>query len=150
MKYFFAVLIALAVAVFTLEAGAQMEIKTDPDSPPEFSSSVSCAKCHRDFYNYWKESLHAHALDDQIFQAALMMALKQKGDETRKLCLGCHAPTTLVTGDTMTPWATAMADALVMLSRSSPGSLQPSGRLPLHGPSSEMGTTMWVAPMVHS
>jgi hypothetical protein len=64
-------------------------------------SSVLCAKCHIDIHNYWKDSLHAHALDDYIFQAAFMQALSQKGDSIRKVCLGCHAPTVAITGDVM-------------------------------------------------
>jgi len=102
MRCISAVLAALMVATLCVAAQAQIEVKTDSDSGPDFSSSITCAKCHRDIYNYWKESLHAHALDDHIFQAAFMMAIKDEGDKARALCLACHAPTTTMTGDTMT------------------------------------------------
>jgi RNase P subunit RPR2 len=99
MRYLFAVLISLAIAATCSLAEAQFEIGTDSGSEPEFTSSVTCAKCHHDIFNYWKESLHAQAVDDHIFQAAFMVAIKERGDEARGLCLGCHAPTTAVTSD---------------------------------------------------
>jgi len=80
---------------------AQIEVKTNSGAAPEFASSVSCAKCHLDIYNYWKDSLHAGALSDYIFQAAFMIALKDKGDGVRRVCLDCHAPVTLVNDDVM-------------------------------------------------
>jgi hypothetical protein len=102
MRYLFAVLVALTIALSCFPAQAQIEIITDSGSAPEFSSSVSCAKCHHDIYNYWKESLHAHALDDHIFQAAFMVAIKEKGNGIRDLCLGCHAPLSVISGDVKT------------------------------------------------
>lgn len=102
MKHLLAILIALAIAASCFVAEAQIEIRTDSGTKPDFSSSLSCAKCHRDIYNYWKESLHAHALDNNIFQAAFMVVLKEQGNGVRGLCLGCHAPTTAVTGDVKT------------------------------------------------
>ena len=53
-----------------------------------------------------------------------------------------------VIGETITLLVFATAIALVIESRSSPGSLQPSGMLPLHGPSSLMGTMMRMEPSV--
>jgi hypothetical protein len=111
MRNLFAVFIALAIVAMCLPAEAQIEITTDSGSAPDFSSSVSCAKCHHDIYNYWKESLHAHALDDHIFQAAFMVALKEKGNGIRDVCLGCHAPTALVSGDVKT--ASSMSEEAV-------------------------------------
>lgn len=102
MKRLSAVLIALAIMTLLRPAQAQIDIKTDSGSAPNFESSVSCAKCHRDIYNYWKESLHAHALDNQIFQAAFMVVLKEVGNGVRELCLGCHAPTAAISGDLKT------------------------------------------------
>ena len=102
MRYVFAVLISLTIATMCFPAEAQFKVKTDSGSEPEFSSSVTCAKCHHDIFNYWKESLHAQAIDDHIFQAAFMVAIKERGDEARALCLGCHAPTTAVSGDVTT------------------------------------------------
>ena len=101
MRYLSTVIVALAIAMTGFGAEAQIEVATDSGAEPGFESSLSCAKCHLDIYNYWKESLHAQALDDHIFQAAYMLALKEKGDGIRKTCLGCHAPTTAFTDDSM-------------------------------------------------
>jgi hypothetical protein len=98
MRYLSTVLVAIAVLALCLPAQAQIEIKTDSGSAPEFTSSVSCGKCHTDIYNYWRQSMHAQALDDHIFQAAFMVVLKDEGDKARELCLGCHAPTLAATG----------------------------------------------------
>lgn len=80
---------------------AQIEIRTESAEPIRFQSSKSCAKCHLDIYSFWKESLHGGALQDNIFQSAFMLAMKQKGDAARGICLDCHSPTTLVTNDRM-------------------------------------------------
>ncbi|GAB4346884.1 MAG: multiheme c-type cytochrome [Candidatus Abyssubacteria bacterium] len=96
---------ALGIAVFivglTSAASGQIHVTSVPGDTVQFSSSAACAKCHRDIYKYWKDSLHAKALEDYIFQAAFMMALKVQGDQVRALCLGCHSPSTRVTGDIM-------------------------------------------------
>ncbi len=102
MRYLSAALIAIAIFALCLPAQAQIEIKTDTGSAPNFSSSVSCGKCHTDIYNYWQQSLHAQALEDPIFQAAFMVVLKEVGNGVRELCLGCHAPTAAISGDAKT------------------------------------------------
>jgi len=99
MRYLSAILFAVVITFTSFVAEAQTEVVTDSGTKPEFASSVSCAKCHQDIYNYWKESLHANALSDHIFQASFMIAIKEKGDEVRDICMSCHAPTTTVTGD---------------------------------------------------
>ncbi len=101
MKKFSVIIIALALMAPAPELEAQLEIVTDSSAKPEYVSSLNCAKCHLDIHNYWKDSLHANALEDNVFQAAFMIALKQEGDEVRGICLDCHAPTTLATKDMM-------------------------------------------------
>ncbi len=54
-----------------------------------------------------------------------------------------------VTGEMIALLRFAMVIALRMEFRSSPGSLQPSGRLPLHGPSSLIGMMTRRVPAVH-
>lgn len=96
-------LLLLTMLLWVMPVGApgQIEVVPDPSGKPDFESTVSCAKCHRDIYNYWKDSLHANALEDYIFQAAFMHALKSEGDKAREICLDCHAPTSVVTNDLM-------------------------------------------------
>jgi hypothetical protein len=93
--------IAFIMTLAAIALEAQPQIVFDSGAKPAFDPSVNCAKCHIDIFGYWKDSMHAHALDDSIFQAAFMQALNQEGDNIREVCLRCHAPTAAVTGDVM-------------------------------------------------
>lgn len=46
----------------------------------------SCGQCHREIYEEWKTSIHAHAYDDPFFQAYW------KKDKQIWVCLNCHTP----------------------------------------------------------
>jgi hypothetical protein len=68
---------------------------TGPAAAQErFGSSEKCGACHRDIHRGWQASIHAHALDDPIFQQALQGVAPQT-----QLCLACHAPLAAATGD---------------------------------------------------
>ncbi len=64
-----------------------------------FVSARVCGECHPEQYRMWQESMHAHAMDDPIFQATYALAYMKTGGEAKELCLRCHAPTTALTGD---------------------------------------------------
>lgn len=64
-----------------------------------YTSSRICGTCHVDIYNSWKSSLHAFSLSNPVFDAAYMQAIKESGEEARRLCLRCHAPITMVNED---------------------------------------------------
>ena len=49
-------------------------------------SAESCGTCHRDIYEEWKTSIHAHAYEDPFFQAYW------KRDNNIWVCLNCHTP----------------------------------------------------------
>jgi hypothetical protein len=56
---------------------------------PEGLSSLkaeSCGQCHREIYDEWKTSIHAHAYEDPFFQAYW------KKDKNIWVCLNCHTP----------------------------------------------------------
>lgn len=57
-------------------------------TPPGIDSlrAEACGACHRDIYEEWKSSVHAHAYDDPFFQAYW------KKDGQVWVCLNCHAP----------------------------------------------------------
>lgn len=58
-------------------------------SVPEGLTSLkaeSCGQCHRDIYEEWKTSIHAHAYEDPFFQAYW------KKDKNIWVCLNCHTP----------------------------------------------------------
>ncbi len=46
----------------------------------------SCGECHREIYEEWKMSIHAHAYEDPFFQAYW------KKDKNVWVCLNCHTP----------------------------------------------------------
>ena len=46
----------------------------------------SCGQCHREIYDEWKTSIHAHAYEDPFFQAYW------KKDKHIWVCLNCHTP----------------------------------------------------------
>jgi len=46
----------------------------------------SCGECHREIYDEWKTSIHAHAYQDPFFQAYW------KKDKQVWVCLNCHTP----------------------------------------------------------
>jgi hypothetical protein len=63
------------------------------------SSAERCGACHRAIHDAWKASAHSHAMDSRLFQDALEMAETDFGNGARKVCLGCHAPVAVETGD---------------------------------------------------
>lgn len=75
---------------------ADVQAEINPDG---FTSARECGECHEDIYTSWKGSLHALSLQDPIFDAAYMQALKLGGEEARQRCLHCHAPMTMTNGD---------------------------------------------------
>jgi len=79
-----------AIGVVPVES----EVKADG-----YTSARVCGECHMDIYNSWKQSLHAIALTDPIFDTAYMQAVKEGGEAARRICLSCHAPMTMVNGD---------------------------------------------------
>src|SRR5512147_464915 len=58
--------------------------------PPE--TAEACGRCHRAIHEAWKTSAHANSMESRLFQDALELAENEIGAETRRTCLGCHAP----------------------------------------------------------
>jgi len=69
--------------------------------PGPYTPAAECGKCHTSMFKYWSESTHARAVQSDLFGLVLVraMTISSDGAETRRQCVGCHAPTTLVTGD---------------------------------------------------
>ncbi len=74
------------------------------DPPPLKAGIVSgaeeCGSCHKDVLAKWKDSMHAQAVTDPIFQAAYMQAFLDSDGRAKQICLECHAPVTTINGDT--------------------------------------------------
>lgn len=65
--------------------------------PP--SSAELCGDCHRAIHAGWKKSAHATAMESRLFQDALKLAESDFGAQSRKVCLSCHSPVAVQTGD---------------------------------------------------
>ncbi len=83
-------IVAAAVLVITLG------IFTGSPECKEYTESQVCKRCHTEIYKEWVNSLHASSLTDPVF-VGVLKGIENKED--REFCIGCHAPTTLVTGD---------------------------------------------------
>jgi hypothetical protein len=68
-------------------------------NPQGFSASAECGKCHADIYAAWKNSLHAQASDNSVFQTAFLQSYFERGEPARQLCLTCHAPIAGINND---------------------------------------------------
>lgn len=68
-------------------------------NPDGLTPSATCGKCHQAIHAVWRESLHAEAWSNHIFQAAYKRASESNGSEGARLCLQCHAPTVRHTKD---------------------------------------------------
>ncbi|MGE0709747.1 MAG: multiheme c-type cytochrome [Planctomycetota bacterium] len=53
----------------------------------------TCGECHREIYDEWRASTHAHAwLEDAQFQEELKKTTKDPGKDTSWICVNCHTP----------------------------------------------------------
>ncbi len=77
-----------------------------------FDSPELCGSCHVEIYKQWKGSMHSNAWRDPIYRAVLALASKATNGAVDKLCIGCHTPIGLVTGE-----ATPAGDTMSELSK---------------------------------
>lgn len=80
-------------------SGAALAEETPKVETDKYTSSAVCGKCHEHIYNRWKDSIHAHAMDDPIFNTAYNLAYRKTAGAAKNICLPCHAPTVRFTGD---------------------------------------------------
>ena len=62
--------------------------------PPEL-----CKGCHPEIYNQWKGSMHSNAWNDPVYLALMRQSSKATGGLTDNLCIGCHTPIGVTTGE---------------------------------------------------
>src|SRR5512143_1933586 len=62
--------------------------------PPE-----TCWACHTDIYDQWKGSMHSNAWHDPVYRALMRLAVKATNGLTDNICIGCHTPVGLTTGE---------------------------------------------------
>ncbi len=68
-------------------------------SSEQFLNPDRCKTCHPEIYAQWKGSMHSNSWNDPLFQALVKVASKETGGATDKLCLGCHTPVGLISGE---------------------------------------------------
>lgn len=78
---------------FDLQQHWQAPAATSGEPPHDWSrlerdlSPESCAQCHTEQFEAWRDSLHAHALSPGLLGQFPQLGLKESND-----CLNCHAP----------------------------------------------------------
>jgi predicted CXXCH cytochrome family protein len=76
---------ALGISFLSLLFTFQLTLAQDEDEPDEpVMPTQECQECHLDVANHWQDSAHAHAFDDETFQAQWLGL----GEPTE--CLACH------------------------------------------------------------
>lgn len=82
----------VAVVLLMMSAGSGPDLERP-------STAEHCGRCHRATHEAWKSSSHARSMESRLFQDVLELAQQELGAGTRPLCLACHAPIALQTGD---------------------------------------------------
>jgi len=69
----------------------------------QFNDPAKCGECHPEKYEQWQGSMHSMAFRDPIYQGELHLAREKEGNDTARLCEGCHTPAAVVTGEVKGP-----------------------------------------------
>lgn len=77
----------------------------EPLSRAELLDPSQCVDCHPAHVAQWRNSTHANAARDPVFQAMNQRYLRETGDTDPTLCVGCHAPLAVQTGALADPTA---------------------------------------------
>lgn len=98
-----ALAMALGVAFSATALGQNFGYATVDDlpkvNPDGWTSSEVCGECHQAIHAVWRESLHASAWSNNVFQAGYKRSKQLYGEEEARACLSCHAPTVRHTKD---------------------------------------------------
>lgn len=78
-------------------------------TPSMFEAPEVCGGCHVEIYKQWNGSMHSNAWTDPIYRAALNHASKATGGKVDKLCMGCHTPIGVLSGEA-TPSGKGMSE----------------------------------------
>jgi hypothetical protein len=78
--------------ITTSGAGGRLDIASF--DPPEV-----CMGCHPEIYRQWKGSMHSNAWRDPIYLALMRRSSQATKGLTDNLCIGCHTPIGLTTGE---------------------------------------------------
>lgn len=91
---------SLRVAIFCITGSTVLHAGVDTVlEPGVLNPSARCGQCHQQIYETWERSLHAQSAMDPIFQASYMQAYLETAGKAREICLRCHAPAAVLSGD---------------------------------------------------
>ena len=91
---------ALRAAVLSIAGHTALLAATGaPLDVNALNPSARCGDCHRQIFDMWQRSMHAMAATDPVFVASYMRAYQETGGRARGICLRCHAPAAVLSGD---------------------------------------------------
>lgn len=68
-------------------------------SAETFFEPKECRGCHGEIYNQWRGSMHSLARFDPVFLALWERGAREAGEDTGRLCAGCHAAPAVLSGE---------------------------------------------------
>ncbi len=94
MRWRRAILAGCVLGFTSVFAGLDIELDSDKLNP-----SARCGGCHQEIYAMWRRSMHSSSISDPVFQASYDRAYRATSGKAREICLRCHAPVAVQTGD---------------------------------------------------
>ena len=68
-------------------------------TPDMFDPPEVCGGCHTEIYQQWNGSMHSNAWKDPLYRAVLNLVSKATQGQVDNLCMGCHTPIGVTTGE---------------------------------------------------
>jgi len=79
---------------FSVFAASQIELTSKM-----FNPSARCGECHQEIFAMWQRGMHSMAVSNPIFDASYTQAYRYSAGKAKEICLRCHAPVAVHTGD---------------------------------------------------
>lgn len=101
MKHRVSILIAtivMSMSAASVAFAAELPVKPSGVAPEAFPASTTCV-CHQDLADTWKNSMHAKAISDPVYQAKKAEANEATDGQLGQFCDTCHAPGATMTGE---------------------------------------------------
>ena len=70
---------------------SKADVGVDPKHSTELQAAY-CGDCHREQFEAWQRSAHAHAAEDPFVAFSADIERKRGGEQSIRLCEGCHDP----------------------------------------------------------
>jgi Flp pilus assembly protein TadD len=66
--------------------------------PDAFPNATYCARCHKEAYHQWQQSLHRNSFRTPFYRASVNILINTKGIEFSRHCDSCHNPVAVLAG----------------------------------------------------